>query len=307
MYLIKRQDKDAFSIPCKEISPSEIKTATSPLAQKIIKKLTEKSYYPKELAKELKIHEQKVYYHIKKLEKAKIIKREKTETKQGALAQYYSLSKPAFAIRFKDFQLTQKIAAYSNESEFLEPFIEDGQLNATIIVGSPNPHGPQRARAKDGYYGIDFALFLGTFINSIQELNVCLDTEAHEKELRNNLIILGGPITNSIAKKINRKSPIKFIRTSDGIIISSTLSKKQYINDEAGFIAKMPNPFNKTKKVLYIAGNRYSGTRAAIIAFLKKFKELSKGNKFNPEIEAKVVEGLDLDSDGIIDHVDIKE
>ncbi|MDP1695633.1 MAG: helix-turn-helix domain-containing protein [archaeon] len=307
MYLVKRHDKETFSIPCKEISPSDIKTTTSPLAQKIIKKLTEKSYYPKELAYELNVHEQKIYYHIRKLEKAKIIKKEKTETKQGAIAQYYSLTKPSFAIRFKDFEFTQKIAEYSNESEFLEPFIENGQLNATIVVGNPNPHGPQRARARDGYYGIDFALFLGTFLQSINDLKVRLDTEVREKELKNNLIVLGGPITNNIAKKINRKSPIKFIRTRDGIIIGSTISKKQYLNDEIGFIVKMPNPFDKSKKLLYIAGNRYPGTRACIIAFLKKFKEISGGNRFNPEIEAKVVEGYDMDSDGIVDEVEIKE
>jgi DNA-binding PadR family transcriptional regulator len=307
MYLIKRSDNGAMSIPCKEISPSNIKTATSPLAQRIIKTLTEKSCYAKDLASELKVHEQKIYYHIRKLEKAGIIKKDHTETKQGAIAQYYSLAKPSLAIRFKDFEHTQKIAEYSNESEFLEPFIEDGQMNATIIIGSPDPHGPQKARARDGYYGIDLALFLGTFLHSIKGLNVRLDTEVHEKDLKNNLIVMGGPIVNSVANKINKKSPIKFVKTKMGSGIGSTISKKEYLSNEVGFIVKMQNPFNKTKKVLFIAGNRYAGTRACIIAFLKKFKEISQGNKYDPKIEAKVVEGVDLDSDGIVDHVEIKE
>lgn len=307
MYLLKRKEKAAFSIPCKEISPQNIRAATSPLAQKIIRKLVEKPSYPKELASELKVHEQKIYYHIRKLENSGIIKKERTETKQGAIAQYYSISKPALAIRFKDYQETQKIAAYSNESEFLEPFIEDGQLNATIVIGSPDPHGPQKARARDGYYGIDLALFLGTFINSIQELNVRLDTEIRQKDLEKNLIVMGGPIVNSIAQKINKKSPIRFVKSKVGSGIGSDVSNKKYLGNEVGFIVKMTNPFNKTKKLLYIAGNRYAGTRACIIAFLKKFKEITEGNKHNPEVEAKVVEGVDLDSDGIVDHVEIKE
>jgi len=307
MYLLKKQGNENFSLSCKEISPSDIKTVSSKLAQRILKKLSEKSNYPKNLASEIGVHEQKVYYHIKKLEKAKVIKKERIETVQGAIAQYYSLIKPSLAVKFKDFEPTQKMAEQPNESEFLEPFIENGQLNSTIIVGSPNPHGPQRARARDGYYGIDFALFLGTFLQSVRELKVRLDTEVHEKDLKKNIIVLGGPIINSIAKKINRKSPIRFIKTSEGIIIKSSISKKQYINDEAGLIVKMPNPFDKTKKLLYIAGNRYSGTRACIIAFLKKFRELNDGNRFNPEIDARVVEGFDIDSDGIIDQAEIKE
>lgn len=307
MNLVKRKDKKAFSLPCKEVSPLDIKAATSLLAQKIIKKLAENPSYPRKLSSELKVHEQKIYYHIKKLENSGIINKERTETKHGAIAQYYELSKPSLAIRFKDYQPTQKIAAYSNESEFLEPFIEDGELKATIVIGSPDPHGPQKARARDGYYGIDLALFLGTFLNSIGELNVRLDTEIRQKELENNLIILGGPIVNHISSKINKNSPIKFVKSKIGSGIGSSISNKKYLGNEVGFIVKMPNPFNKTKKILYIAGNRYSGTRACIIAFLTKFKEITEGNKYNPKIEAKVVEGIDMDSDGIVDNVEIKE
>ena len=303
MYLVKRQLKENLSLACKQIKPECIKTLSSPLAQKIIKKLSEKNYYPKELASNLKVHEQKVYYHIRKLEKAGIIEKNRTETKQGAIAQYYSLIKPSFAVCFKEFETAQKIASYSNESEFLEPFIENGALNATIIVGSPDPHGPQKARARDGYYGIDLALFLGTFLHSIQDLNVRLDTEVRETELKNNLIILGGPIVNSIAHLINRRSPIRFVKNG----IESTISKKHYPGNEIGFIVKMQNPFDKTKKILFVAGNRYAGTRACIIAFLKHFKEIAEGNKYNREIEAKVVEGIDYDSDGIVDKVEFKE
>ena len=64
-------------------------------------------------------------------------------------------------------QETSKIGAYDEGiAKFLEPFVKDGKLNSTIIIGSPQSHGPERARSNDGYYAIDIALFLGSFFGS---------------------------------------------------------------------------------------------------------------------------------------------
>lgn len=303
MYLIKKQRNETLSLPCKEIAPKAMKSLGSTLAQRIVRKLGEEEWYAKELARELGVHEQKVYYHIHRLEKVGIVRAARTETRQGAVAQYYALAEPSFAVCFRDFQATQKIADYSNESEFLEPFIHDGELNALIVVGSPDPHGPEKARSRDGFYGMDLALFLGTFLTYIPGLNVRLDTEVRGEDLRKNLIILGGPIVNTVAGKINDKMPIRFTEKS----ILSSVSHKEYFSDEIGIIVKADNPFDKTKKILFIAGKRYAGTRACMIAFLKHFKEVGSGNKFNPKVLAKVVEGVDLDSDGIVDEVEMKE
>ena len=70
---------------------------------------------------------------------------------------------------------------------------------------------------------------------------------------------------------------------------------------------KCDNPFANDKKILVVAGKRYSGTRAAIIAFLKNFKEVRAGNIYKRKILAKVVEGVDLDSDGIVDDIEFLE
>jgi hypothetical protein len=59
--------------------------------------------------------------------------------------------------------------------------------------------------------------------------------------------------------------------------------------------------------VLVVAGKRYTGTRAVMISFIKHFSELVKGNKHNSKISAKVVEGVDLDSDGVVDDVEVLE
>ena len=303
MFVIDKQKNEVYSLPAKEISAEHAKSVSSELAHKILNLLAIEAMYPIDIAKTLKVHEQKVYYHIRNLEQAGIIRIVKKETKQGATANYYALAEPAFVIKFKNFETTHKIAQIRNESEFLEPFIKNGQLDSLIIVGSPDPHGPDKARSRDGYYGMDLALFLGTFLNYVPKFNVKLDTEVRDEDLENNLILIGGPLVNKIVEKVNPKIPIRFENGS----IKSTISNEAYPQDECGLIVKAKSPFNKDKYVLVVAGNRFSGTRAAIIAFLKGFKKITSGNIHNSSIKAKIVEGIDLDSDGIIDDIEFRE
>ncbi|MBS3128849.1 hypothetical protein J4410_06930, partial [Candidatus Woesearchaeota archaeon] len=84
-------------------------------------------------------------------------------------------------------------------------------------------------------------------------------------------------------------------------------TSKDYPSDEAGIIVKVKNPFNAKKMCLIIAGKRHQGTRAVMIAFMKHFAEIIKGNKHNPKIMAKIVEGIDLNADGIVDDVEFLE
>jgi len=303
MFVVDKQKNEVYSLPAKEIMPKDANVFSSELAQKIMNLLAKEAMYPIDIAKNLRMHEQKIYYHIHNLVKAGAIKVVKKENRQGAVANFYGLSEPAFVIKFRDFEITSKIGQIRNESEFLEPFIRDGQLDSLIIVGSPDPHGPDKARSRDGYYGMDLALFLGTFLNYVPKFNVKLDTEVREDDFQNNLILIGGPVVNKVVEKVNSKLPIRF---EDGNI-KSTITNEVYPQDEIGLIVKTKSPFNKEKSILVVAGKRFSGTRAAIIAFLKDFNSITKGNLHNNAIKAKVVEGIDLDSDGIIDDVEIRE
>lgn len=303
MYVVNKKEGEISSLPAKEVELKQIKAAGSLLAQRILGFLCRKSSYPMEIAKELKENEQKVYYHIRKLEKAGLIEVIKKEAVQGAMANFYGLVEPAFVLRFNEFQETHTIEE-EQPREFLEPFIENGRMDALIVVGSPDPHGPEKARSRDGYYGVDLALFFGSFLNYVDDLKVRLDTEVREEELKGNLILIGGPVVNTITGKINNKFPIRF---DENFSIFSSISKKKYHNDEVGIIVKIKNPFNDKKKVLLVAGKRYSGTRAVIIAFLKHFKEIFKGNLIDNRVFAKVVEGVDLNSDGIVDDIEILE
>ncbi|MEM3370985.1 MAG: S-layer protein [Candidatus Woesearchaeota archaeon] len=306
MLIVSKHKNRIFSLPASELSPAEAKHISSQLALKIIKLISEKPSYPLEIARALRVNEQKVYYHIRNLERAGIISVHSSEVFKGAMAKYYSLSKPAFVLRFSEMRETSKLFHLEGESSFLAPFIKDGQLDANFILGSPDPHGPEGARSRDDYYAVDFALFLGTFLNYVPSLTVKLDTEVRREDLNSNLILIGGPVTNKIVEKINPKLPVRFEK-ADAWHIYSSLSNKRYFSDEAGLIVKASNPFSQGKSILLLAGRRYPGTRASVIAFLKKFSEVQKGNSKNCRIQARIVQGIDRNSDGIVDDVEFLE
>ena len=69
MFVVKKEKNQILSLPVKDITAKDAKNLSSDLALKIVKLLVKKPMYPIEIAKELKVHEQKIYYHIKNLEK----------------------------------------------------------------------------------------------------------------------------------------------------------------------------------------------------------------------------------------------
>ena len=305
MHIVSKKDGQTYSIPAQEISLEDLKHFNSKLIARIIDALKKKEMYPKQLAQELGVHEQLVYYHMRNLEKAGLVVPTKQERIKGSFAKYYSLSKKGFFFKLVDFEPSPKLLTEKEEWTFLKPFIKNGQLDAVIVTGSPDPHGPNKARSRDGYYGIDLGLFIGTFLNYVPKLTVKLDTEITDPELDNNLIIMGGPRVNKVAARINDQLPIRFDDTLSTIY--STITKNSYPEDEIGVIIRMENPLYPKKHMLLVAGKRHAGTRAAIVAVLKHFNELAQGNKYKPSVIARVVEGLDLDSDGIVDDVEFKE
>ncbi len=303
MLVVDQRQNGTYSVTANEIKLSSLKSLSSKLARLILRQIAIKPMYPKELSKILKEHEQKIYYHIRNLEKSGLIRILKKEQIQGGSANIYCLKEDAFIFKFKELKLTQKLTSKKVKNKFLEPFIENNTLNALIVVGSPDPHGPEKARSRDGYYGMDLALFLGTHLNYVPQLNVKLDTEVRQEDLDNNLILLGGPVTNKITEKFNDTLPIRFENGN----IKSTISNVIYHNDENALIVKTVNKFNRSKRILVIAGRKHAGTRAAIIGFLKKFDQICLGNKYNDKINSKVVEGIDMNSDGIVDEVEFLE
>ncbi len=312
MWVIEEKNGKKYSLPTKVVDQKQLKKATSPLALRILKILSEKPMYAKQLARKIGMHEQKVYYHIRNLERAGFISMIEKKIVRGANTKVYSTTSSALTLLLKPLEHSPKVFSLNKKHKsFLEPFIEEGKMNATIIIGSPEPHGPTKVRAKDGPAAANLGLFLATFLTYIPKTSVMLDTEVREDDLRNNLILVGGPGVNAIVNRVNKKLPIRFEQVKyqnnyySGFF--SSITNKIYSEESCGIIVKTRNPFDKNKEMLVVAGRRAEGTKAAVLSLMQKLDDVCKGNSKDKKIMAKVVEGIDADSDGVVDSVNILE
>ncbi|MEM5878033.1 MAG: hypothetical protein QXF12_04095 [Candidatus Aenigmatarchaeota archaeon] len=279
------------------------------LAYKILKEIANSPSCAMDIARKLKQHEQKVYYHMRKFEKHGLIKLENVEERVGATAKIYSLVSPSISFKISDDDYTFSVKTKPLETKFLSPFIQDAKLNSLIVVGSPDPHGKYKASASDGYSVILLGTYFGQFINKINLPIYKLDTQVNESDLRKNLILVGGPKINIITQKINENLPIYFNYSEEikDWTIISTLSKKTYREREIGIVCRIKNPFNEEKEILFLSGMGFRGTLSATIAIIKHSVEIQSGNINDRKTIAKVVKGIDEDSDGIIDEVEFLE
>lgn len=295
------------------VDPKRLKGLLNPTRWGLLKKLAEKPSYPSRLAKELQLDEQIVYYHIRELKKNDLIKLARTEVHGGAVAKYYSPTVRVFALELPGGE--EKLANFPIKRQppklrgFLNPFIISGKFNSKLVVGSPDPHGKYQVRSRDSHYGTELALFLGQFAEFPEEEPIVkLDIEIKsEKKYEENLIIVGGVLTNTITGEFNNYIPIKFQSENfpfRGIISEKTGNK--YMEGSHGIIAKFPNPKARDKSIIVLAGNKVEGTFAAVLALTKFHKKLL--SDYNEEDTwAKVVQGLDMSGDGKIDFVKILE
>jgi hypothetical protein len=307
-FLLRSNGKRHVVVPIRLFdNPENMKLFSSRLGWRIFQEFSEPAC-PIDVAKRLGIHEQKVYYYINKFKRAKLIKETGSEPRHGTIAKFYQIRDSAFGLRLDNVPAGSELNIHSPvHVKSLEPFIVDGNLDAKIIVGSPDPHGPWKARASDSCCAIDFALFMGAFTRGKQVPNYRLDTEAREKDLKGNLILFGGPTANMVTRRINKSLPIFFEMRRDLRRIRSELSGKIYREDECGLVEIVENPWDRRGRILILAGKRFHGTRSAVLAWVKHLDKVMKGNKFNPRVIARVVRGYDMNGDGIIDDVEILE
>jgi DNA-binding transcriptional ArsR family regulator len=279
--------------------------------------LADEEMYPLQIARQLGIHEQKVYFHIRKLAKAGAITVEKEEKKKGATAKYYRTVSPAFGIElphgYKTIQSISLLSVDEQIQRFFKEFInKTGTFEGKIVVGSPTPHGPFKTSARDGHYAAHLALFLGQFVKMPTEFAVKLDVDVKaEKEEKNNLILVGGPGTNLLTQDINEYLPIRFnMQSSDqGFLLgglSSNKTSRVYTADVVGLIAKIVNPWDNTKRIVVLAGNKAVGTKACVLA-LTDFWKKTLQDYHGQETFATVIQGFDLNGDGKVDSIEVSE
>jgi len=297
-------------------NPEKLKLILNKLTWKILLMLSEKEMYPMEIAKKLGIHEQKIYYHVRKLVKAKAIRKTREEDKKGAIAKYYKPSFPAFGIELpfggQKANVVSPSSANKKIKQFLYPILKEGFFNGKIVVGSPDPHGPFKTSARDGHYASYLTFFLGQFAFLPDAFTIKLDVDVKaEKEEKNNLILVGGPGTNLLTQEVNNYLPIRFSMapSEHGFLFSGLVSQKTkniYTADPMGLIARIANPWDKEKKVIVFAGNKAVGTKACVLAFTKFWKQTLKDYHGEDDF-ATVIQGFDMDGDGKVDSIEVLE
>jgi predicted transcriptional regulator len=291
---------------------TDIKILSNNIAWKIIELLSSKDMYPAQVAKELNLYDQTVYYYIRKLARIGAIEQVGTRLIRGGTARLYSASSPSFGLELegKAEKLESsnyiKVEMRKNIPYILKEFYENNSFSGLIVVGAPDPHGPYKSSSRDGHYAVHLSFYLGTLSeSSTSGFIVKLDVDAKaEKDIDNrNLILIGGPGTNIVTSEFNRYLQIKF--NEDNYWSGLTDQSGRIFNmDNHGLIAKINNPYNKDKKILILAGVRSIGTKAAVIALTNYGSKIYDNSSTDNHL-ALVVQGFDMNADGKIDHVDI--
>ncbi len=268
----------------------------------ILKVLVKKPASLDEIAKTTKLSKKKTADLIKNLEKAGLITIQNKTAKRGNI--YKSVTN-SFAFEVSDAKVKLAIREQSIGDEgtarFFRKFIKDGKFDGYICVGSTDPHGEYRSIARDTHYALYLAMFLGQFCELPKDFPIVLDTDVIAKNLfKQNLIVIGGPVTNLVTRDVNNFLPMKFEK-AEGWALKD--KGGVHSRDYEGAIEKIRNPFEKTKDMLVLGGIRNIGTLSSILA-ATRFSKLTFRSYNDEPIWNVLVRGYDIDGDGEIDSVE---
>jgi hypothetical protein len=257
--------------------------------------------YPAEIARALRMHHQTVYYHMKRLEKAGLVTRVKSEVIRGGEATSFALSSDGYAVEFatKGEQLPAFPASGRSKAfgRFFKEFTTDGQLDGWIVVGSPMPHGETGTQARDGHYAVQLGFALGQFVKLPDRFPVKLDVDIKSEKLEaSNLIVVGGPRTNMISEELNPHLPVGFKQGVWGPIVDS--QGGEYSSELDCIVVKGRNPWDETKTVVVAAGLTAAGTKAAIIGLCNFAETLFQRYRSGTETERSILWRCCASSDG---------
>lgn len=285
---MRLMDDDGNSIGCRMIDEKSI-GSLSKERMDILRVICRKPAYPAEIARALGMPMQTIYYHIRLLEKAGLLEFVDYEERNGAVAKRYRSKAHSIAVVIDKDGWKESGLHPAKVPEILQPFIRNGFFDGRIIVGSPDPHGKYRARAHEVGM-IELTMHLGQFARFEFPL-YSLDTRLNDEIRKMNLIVAGGPKVNTFVQEINGRLPIAFDKSN--FTLFDRKSGKKY-EENVGVIEVIKNPYNRSAKILLVGGLNHHGTRAAIIALVKKRIETNT-----------VVQGFDENGDGVVDSVEI--
>lgn len=269
---------------------------------KILQQLGDKPDYPASIGKKLGLEKQKVYYHFSKLEESKLIEQVEKRELSGGVATIYRPSSEAYHFISGEGRKHSSGLEDVKTRNFLNPLVKNNVLEGSIVVGSPDQHGPDQVRARDGHLAGEIGLELGRHVNT-ESPKISLDTElVREDDFGKNLLLVGGILTNTVTKKFNSEFKVSF-SGEEFPYQRMEINGERYEQPEIGVIQKAENPVENGKKLFMVAGIRNRGTRAAVLGF----KDLESIITDIGMKEYYIVRGLDMDGDGKIDSYEVVE
>ncbi|QQG39809.1 MAG: S-layer protein [Candidatus Aenigmatarchaeota archaeon] len=291
--------------------PEGVSSLASPLAWRILTELSHKPAYPNELARRMRVHEQKIYYHTRRLLAAGLVEVVGETRVRGASAKMLAPTADAFGVELPSTRegIARKGPSMSPQlRDFLSEFLRRGAFDGSIVVGAPTPHGPYDTSARDGYYTSHLAMFLGQFCSVPQErFIVKLDTEVRaERKEKRNLILVGGPIVNTVVADLAASMAVTMKYAEGRWAIVSTANGRTYTDSRDVLIAKVRNPWDDSKRLIVLAGLKAAGTKTCIIALTQFHEKVLKDYDKNRDFY-RILRGLDRDGDGNVDDVEILE
>ncbi|MGH9920890.1 MAG: ArsR/SmtB family transcription factor [Nitrososphaerales archaeon] len=293
-----------------DTDPADFFPAAAGLGHKILRLLAKGPNYPSSIARELSLYHQAVYYHMRKLEKAGLVRRVSQKTVRGGKAHLYALASDGYSIEFdvkgEEFGLPASLSRSGRLGKFLKEFItEDGQLDGWIVVGSPEAHGTNRTQGRDGHYAIQLGFALGQFVRLPRTFPVKLDVDLKTEKLQaSNLLVVGGPRTNVISAELNQYMPIRFSEEGFfGAIVDA--SGRKHLSEFDSVLTKIRNPWDPSKVCVIAAGLSGAATKAAVIGLTNMAEQVLAGYSEQGGDFAVVLHGLDMDGDGKVDSVEM--
>ena len=300
-YILKNDDEKYFIKETKLSSDlQDAKLLAGEPYSRILGTLSKKPLGSEALAKAIKLNRKRTELAAEKLDKAGLIKTEEKGSRKN-----YSLDVGAISFELspgeEKFDVREKRIKERGTSRFYDGILKEGRFDGYICVGSPDPHGEYKAIARDTHYAMYLSMFFGQFVDFPGKPPTVLDTDVISKNLfKNNLIVIGGPVTNLVTREINSYLPVKFVKEEGwGLKFKDGIHTRDY----EGVIQKIKNPFDKSKEIIVLAGIRNVGTLAVMLASTK-FSNTTFAAYDGEKPWSALVRGYDIDGDGEIDSVE---
>lgn len=296
-YRVFRED---FELDSEKLGPASIESLDSETRRMLLRMAARRKIYASEAAEKLDCSKQKVFYHFEKLKEAGLLETAGERKKSGGTAKLYEASSEALIFDTGSEGAESYIPDPPEKMrEFFREALDGKRLDLRVVPGSAEPHGEHDVRATDGHLAAEISAKL----SELGELNspfTMLDTEVVARGMEDdNLVLLGGPLTNSLTRRFNDSLPVRFDLNS-----FPYHSLESFSRGEVGTVQKISNPADEEKFIVSVAGVRLPGTRAAVRAFrdLDNLVEDYSGGEFSA-----LVRGVDSDGDGVVDGYEVIE